>query len=455
MHQQLTVADLPRRQRTWFGPKAGVITPQQEWTYADLADMTAWCRQWLGIKGVGPGDRVVTIFPQTPDFIPWFFALAAAGAVSVPINLRLTPGEVDRILAHARPSHLLVHPDEGSWIQTLSDSVLPYPSGRLIAPDPERLADESALPAVAISPEDPVTILYTSGTTGGAKGCVMSHGSMLTACANLSFAMNLTWHDRFLATLPMFHVGGLVFMLGMYHVGATTVIAGSAAPDDMLDQILEHEITFVSVPFLSALIDRAAARDVTPPSLRLIGWGSQMERSETLRRVGPVLGCEWRGMFGGTETGNVGFITYLHDELDNPGTIGRPVPGLLASVRDIAAAALSGVSSQTAPRPPAPALRPAEPRPAASVPAPFEQTGAPRPATPDIGDLVARASAKASRRDNGSVPTRPAPTPAPQRPGPPPMPDLGHSADRLRTILEEIESAARRAESYRPGRDRR
>ncbi|MFC0159344.1 hypothetical protein ACFFKB_15470, partial [Mameliella alba] len=73
--------------------------------------------------------------------------------------------------------------------------------------------------------------------------------------------------------------------------------------------------------------------------------------------------------------------------------------------------------------------------------------------------LVARASAMASRRTNGHLPTRPATKPAQPAPAPatprPPMPDLGPSTDRLRAMLDEIETAARRAETYRPGPTRR
>ena len=137
-----------------------------------------------------------------------------------------------------------------------------------------------------------------------------------------------------------------------------------------------------------------------------------------------------------------------------PASAPRPASG--PSPRDIAAAALKGAAA-----PARPASKPLQPAPAPAPTArphmPAPQKPAPAAVAPDVGDLVARASAKASRRPTGTVPPRQqmAPAPAPRRPAPSPMPDLGSSADRLRTILEEIESAARRAESYRPGHDRR
>lgn len=140
----------------------------------------------------------------------------------------------------------------------------------------------------------------------------------------------------------------------------------------------------------------------------------------------------------------------------------RPASG--PSPRDIAAAALKGLTSPAHPAPQqTPRATPAAPAPARQpVPKPEVVSQkpvrtAPAPTAPNVDDLVARASAKASRRPTGSVPPRaqPMPGPAPRRPEPAKMPDLGASSDRLRTILDEIESAARRAESYRPGHDRR
>ena len=333
-HADLTIADLPDRQRQWYPQSVAFVTDDTTWTYEDLASRTTWCRQWLTESGIGPSDRVVTIFGQTPEFAAWYLAIAQLGAVSVPINLRLAPPEVDEILMDADPALVLVAADQVPWVAPLwQPDRDDHPLRWVVAPATEpHQGPAPSRPPVAAG--DAATILYTSGTTGRAKGCVMSHRSLVTASMNLFYGMRLRPADRYLATLPMFHVGGLAFMLGFLHAGARTVVSGSADPTEMLAAIDRHGITFISVPFLSDLLDEAELRGVQPATLRMVGWGSQMERTTTLQRVGPVLGCEWRGMFGGTEAGNVALITTLDDEVAHPGTIGRPMPGLLASVRD-------------------------------------------------------------------------------------------------------------------------
>lgn len=140
-----------------------------------------------------------------------------------------------------------------------------------------------------------------------------------------------------------------------------------------------------------------------------------------------------------------------HVATTKPLPVPKPRPSAGPSPKEIAAAALKGVAST--PQPAARAVLATAPT---VQPQPVSAAPQPTPTTPDVQDLVARAAAKASRRPNGqAIPPRPQPAPTPSRPVAPPMPDLGSSADRLRSILDEIETAARRAETYRPGPRRR
>ncbi|WP_416881743.1 ABC transporter ATP-binding protein [Marivita sp.] len=128
----------------------------------------------------------------------------------------------------------------------------------------------------------------------------------------------------------------------------------------------------------------------------------------------------------------------------------RPAAGPKPS--DIAAAAMKSVGAPTRPTPAAKPAAPApQPKSVANV-----ATPAPKPNAPNIADLVAKASASASRR-NGAAPAPRAPVPppaAPQitRPAQPSIPDFKSSSDRLRAMIEDIEAAARRAETYKPRR---
>ncbi len=138
-----------------------------------------------------------------------------------------------------------------------------------------------------------------------------------------------------------------------------------------------------------------------------------------------------------------------------PATMSKPAsprPVARSKPSDIAAAAMKSVS---APARPAPIAKPAAPAPV-SAPASNDIAPAPKPNFPNITDMVAKASATASRRNGAKPPPRvPAPppvTPQPARPAQPAIPDFASSSDRLRAMIEDIEAAARRAETYKPRR---
>lgn len=138
-----------------------------------------------------------------------------------------------------------------------------------------------------------------------------------------------------------------------------------------------------------------------------------------------------------------------------PATMSKPAsprPVARSKPSEIAAAAMKSVS---APARPAPIAKPAAPAPV-SAPASNDIAPAPKPNFPNITDLVAKASATASRRNGAKPPPRvPAPppvTPQPARPAQPAIPDFASSSDRLRAMIEDIEAAARRAETYKPRR---
>jgi fatty-acyl-CoA synthase len=330
-----TVADLVVRQGRCYPHWTALEAPGLRWTFRGVQRRAEWCARWLHEVGIRKGDRVVTVFGQEATFVAWFLGLAQVGAIVVPINLRLAPKEAHFIASDAEPAMVLVDAAQVAWAEPFREFGVP---GRWV--EAPAIEDGSDVPEGLFVPSptsetDPLVILYTSGTTGSPKGCVMSHRALLASNHNLFYTMALRPGDRYLATMPLFHIGGLGFMLGFFHAAGTTVIAGSAEAASMVDAVIGHDITFAAVPFLREFLDEVERRGCALPSLRMVSWGSQMERPETLRRVGTVLHCEWRGMFGGTETGNVGFLTSLEDELEHPGTIGRPVPGIVASVRDV------------------------------------------------------------------------------------------------------------------------
>ena len=157
-----------------------------------------------GVTTVRPGDRVALVLPNSPQHLIAFFAVLRLGAVVVEHNPQYTAHELAPLFAHHGARIALVWDEVAAVVDGLASTVIPVsleePFPLSGAPVPHRQA------ALA----DAALILYTSGTTGQPKGVVLTHGNLAANCIQLEAQADLRpGHERFLATLPMFHSYGL------------------------------------------------------------------------------------------------------------------------------------------------------------------------------------------------------------------------------------------------------
>src|SRR6185503_19025128 len=188
----------------------------------------------LVAEGVNPGDRVALDLPDGLDLVVAYYATFKAGAIAVPISRRSSPAEAAFILE-----------DSGAVV---------YAGGRPAA-DPRTDAASSGEPA----PSSLALILYTSGTTGRAKGVVHTHGSLAASAESLTgFAFR--FDDVFINALPLSHMAGLSSLLGCVAAGCTTVLMPFDA-DAVLDGIAGHHVTVVSgTPVMFRMLTEAQSR---------------------------------------------------------------------------------------------------------------------------------------------------------------------------------------------------
>ena len=174
-------------------------------TYREFGAAATRLARALQAAGVAPGDRVAFCAPNIPDLLIAHFAVPLAGAVLVAINTRLAPDEVRYICAHSGARLLFVHPSLGAVapaeVTTVGLETPAYEdflAGGSDEPLPWEVADEDA----------PISINYTSGTTGRPKGVMYSHrGAYLNSLAEIVHS-GFDQDTRYLWTLPMFHCNG-------------------------------------------------------------------------------------------------------------------------------------------------------------------------------------------------------------------------------------------------------
>ncbi|MEM7043576.1 MAG: AMP-binding protein, partial [Pseudomonadota bacterium] len=236
------------------------------------------------VLGLERGDRIAYLGRNHPDLLTLLFAAARLGLMVVPLNWRLAPPEREAILKDASPAALVVEAMFADHVAALAAEPVPW---RPIALDFSKdgwlsiddLLVDVARPDVVGMADDPLLIVYTSGTTGQAKGAVLSQGALRWNAANSVDMHDLTAADRILTALPLFHVGGLnIQTLPALAVGAEVLLEARFDPTDLLAQIANHKPTLtVLVPtMMKALIEHPDFEKTDLSSLRQITTGSSI-----------------------------------------------------------------------------------------------------------------------------------------------------------------------------------
>jgi acyl-CoA synthetase (AMP-forming)/AMP-acid ligase II len=318
------LGDLAHRGERLWGDRDAFAWQGRRRTYAEVAERVGRTAGLLAAGGVGEGTRIATLSTNVPEAIELCLAASLVGAVIVPLNVRLTPGDLRYQLDDAEVSHGLVHPllvslAEASGLTDRQVWVVGDGFDRAVgATEP--------LPGNAPRPDDaaPWIHLYTSGTTGKPKGCLLSQRAWLASNANLAHGLSLTSDDRLLGVFPFFHVAGLGLALATLTMGGCVVVPASADAEELWRVVDEEAITIGSFPGLKAALEQPGK----PGSLRVVFGGANMESAKTLDLMTEVVPqATFRGVYGSTEAGNFVTLSTGDEERERPGTIGRPLFG--------------------------------------------------------------------------------------------------------------------------------
>ena len=220
METPLTPLDFARRARKFHGAREAVVDGEVRFTYAEFC---ARCDAWAaGLRklGVGRGDRVATIAPNTHQHLEQFYAIPQCGAVIVPMNYRLSAEDFVYMTEHSGSKVLCAHSEHLDLI----DGVRSRMPGvqhfvALEGSRPGWLTYESLLEGGGsgaadvdgLSESDLLAINYTSGTTSRPKGVMITHRNAWMNSVGTLTHWPMTPADRYLWTLPMFHANGWTF----------------------------------------------------------------------------------------------------------------------------------------------------------------------------------------------------------------------------------------------------
>ncbi len=325
--------------------KDAVICGAERLSFAQLHDTTDRLANGLRTLGVGIGDRVAIQLQNTVEFVRAFLAITKAGAIAVPVNTRLAPGEIAYILADSAPKAVFLSDET----RELYDRAAADAKGviRIAAGMPKAgehaIADLVALGAPgtpAVPPEfDDNLIVYTSGTTGKPKGAIITQANSIIPNGYLNaIQYGLSEADRQLVTTPLAHRTGFARMANMILHGCTLVVmprfdaAGAAkmANDERITVIgIVPTVGRMLLPEIEAHPENFATVNV----MLVTGEAFPLEVKQRIHNALPHV--RMYSFFAMTE---VGGLTLLgpQEQFTHPSSLGRINPGAEIKLVDAA-----------------------------------------------------------------------------------------------------------------------
>ncbi|HEX5608647.1 MAG TPA: AMP-binding protein [Solirubrobacterales bacterium] len=305
------VENLPqllRARAAEIGEERFVRDAHQEWTYAEFAGRVAEVAAGLRELGVGEGDVVGVILPNSPHYLEVWWGILWLGAVFNPVNPALTSREAVGILADSGASVVVCTPEAAAGLEEARDE-LPALREIVVAAEgtdpaaPLRGRGSVADPA-AIAPDAISSFVYTSGTTGRPKGAMQTHRNLLTNAWQLGEPLPVGRQDTLGMVLPLFHVNAqLVTTIIPLFLGAQVAMWERFSASQFWAEVERFEpVTFSSVPtMLAALLHAPGADAAETNTLRFVICGAAPLSPALFRRFEDKFGLKIMEGYGLTE----------------------------------------------------------------------------------------------------------------------------------------------------------
>ena len=319
-------------QRAQASPQSiALIAENRQLSYAALNNLVAEMACRLNAAGIECGQHVALLMENHVEYVCLIFALARLGAVIVPLNLRLTASELHWQADNAHCAHLICSQETLAQAAALADN-----RRQVISIDQ---LQHNSIKALTDFPADDVAtwqtrpldlnavqgIIHTSGTTGHPKGAMLTFANHLWSATSSAYRLGTLPDDRWLACMPLYHVGGLAIILRACLYGITVVLHQRFDAQAVSDALDEHQVTLLSlVPtMLRRLLDTRATRPM-PPSLRCILLGGAAAPASLIEQA-HARHLPIALTYGLTESASQLATATPADVLRKPGSVGKPL----------------------------------------------------------------------------------------------------------------------------------
>ncbi len=288
--------------------------------------------------GLVKGDRVAVLMINSSEFLEIFFACAKTGVIMVPLNFRLAPPELIYIIRDSAPGALIYSPDFAQKVGAIKAAGLPISSylrhGRGNLSEDQELSDFiSSLPEdepvskEEVTINDPLFIMYTSGTTGDPKGAMLSHGNILFGAIHSLVGYGMDKSFKSLVVAPLFHMGALAASATpVIYAGGSLVLKTFYNATEVIKLIAKEKINYMfAVPVMFQMMARSDEWDAADFShVRYFISGGASIPVDVIRKYQIEKGVGFVQGYAMTETQRLTSLD-LADSISKAGSVGKEV----------------------------------------------------------------------------------------------------------------------------------
>jgi len=304
--------------------KVAMVYEEKTTTFRQLYETACRIATAINDQGVGPGDRVGIYLRNHWSYIPIYYALSMSGVVAVPVNYMLRCEQLATLMELTECKFLFTEASQRDEVQKLSTSAVGEIPLCFVDDGAEgsshRLVDwlkpdrPCQMPTVNVAIDDPMMILFSSGTTDLPKGIVLSHLNRVLYFFELGMEYGIRYDEVNLCTTPLYHNAAIFFAFNNLYFGSTTVVHHKFDVERTFQDIQRYRVTnaFFVPTQLHQLIQSDARANYDSSSLRVIVSGAAPLATATKEAILECFpGIELHELYGLTETG---LITNLRPE---------------------------------------------------------------------------------------------------------------------------------------------
>ena len=274
-------------------------------TWSELARRARALAVHLSSRGVARSDRVAVLGLNSLEFLETSFAVCGLGAVLVPLNVRLAPGELAAVLRASGARLLVVLDSMGPLASRVTRAATPVEE-LLASGDPydEAVRGDDGFEAAELDGDALAQLYFTSGTTGRPKGVMLTHGNLTAHARGAIEELGLGPDDVWGHVAPMFHLADAWANVAVTRVGGTHVMVPEFDPERVLDALQNEGVTLTNLipTMLQRLVQHPGAGERRYERLRMLLSGGAPIAPAVVKKVIETFRCEYVQTYGLTET---------------------------------------------------------------------------------------------------------------------------------------------------------